>query len=75
MRIQRKVKDAYNRLSDGLRTVSSIIEKSAHVYSLTQPLLRQSFDTRALDDWLMAAHAKYQHSRQFAHQLDAVVNK
>ena len=67
-------REAYNHLSDGLRTVSSLIEKSAHVYALTHPMLRQSFDTRNLDKGLLTAYANYQHSRQFAHQIDAVIN-
>ena len=77
MRIQNlrsRGREAYNHLSDGLRTVSSLIEKSAHVYALTHPTLRQFFDTRQLDKGLMAAYANYQHIRQFAHQIDAVLN-
>ena len=71
MRIARR---AYRTLKEGMRTVSSIVEKTAHVYSLAQPLLQQSFDTRGMDDGLMAAYASYQKSRDFAHQLDAVVS-
>jgi len=67
-------KEAYNQLSDGLRSVGSIIEKSAHVYALTHPMLRQSFDTRGLDKGLLTAYANYQHSRQFAHQIDSIIN-
>jgi len=75
MRITRAhAKRAYRSVKDGLRTVSSLIEKTAHVYALTQPLLQQSFDTRDMDDGLMAAYASYQKSRGFAHQLDAVVS-
>ena len=57
-----------------MRTVSSAIEKTAHVYALAQPLLRQSFDTSGIDDGLMAAYAGYQQSRHLAHQIDAVVS-
>ena len=75
MRITRAhAKRAYRSVKDGLRTVSSLIEKTAHVYALTQPLLQQSFDTRDMDDGLKAAYASYQKSRDFAHQLDAVVS-
>ena len=70
MRIARR---AYRTLKEGMRTVSSIIEKTAHVYALTQPLPQQSFDTRGMDDGLMAAYAGYQQSRDFAHQLDAIL--
>jgi hypothetical protein len=70
MRIARR---AYRTLKEGMRTVSSIVEKTAHVYSLAQPLLQQSFDTRGMDDGLMAAYAGYQQSRDFAHQLDAIL--
>ena len=70
MRIARR---AYRTMKEGMRTVSSIIEKTAHVYSLAQPLLQQSFDTRGMDDGLMAAYASYQQSRDFARQLDAVL--
>ena len=67
-------REAYNHLSDGLRTVSSVIEKSAHVYALTHPMLRQSFDTRGLDRSLLTAYADYQQSRQFAHPIDGIIN-
>ena len=72
--IRAHAKRAYRSVKDGLRTVGALIEKTAHVYALTQPLLQQSFDTRCLDDGLMAAYASYQQSRDFAHQLDAVVS-
>ena len=67
-------KEAYNQLSDGLRSVGSIIEKSAHVYALTHPMLRQSLDTRGLDKSILTAYANYQHSRKFAQQMDGIVN-
>jgi len=67
-------REAYNHLSDGLRTVSSVIEKCAHVHALTHPMLRQSFDTRNLDKGLLTAYANYQHSRQFAHQINCIIN-
>ena len=70
MRIARR---AYRTLKEGMRTVSYIVEKTAHVYSLAQPLLQQSFDTRGMDDGLMAAYTGYQQSRDFAHQLDAIL--
>ena len=65
---------AYRHVSDGLRAAGEIVEKTAHVYSLTHPLLRQSFDTRKLDEGLMDAYHAYQKSRQLASQIDAIVN-
>ena len=72
--LRTQAKRAYRTVKDGMRTVSSLIEKTAHVYALTQPLLRQSFDTRGLDEGLMAAYTSYQQSRQLAHHIDAVVS-
>lgn len=73
MRIQQRAQRAYRSVKDSMRTVSSLIEKTAFVYSLAQPLLQQSFDTRGMDDGLMAAYASYQKSRDFAHQVDAAL--
>ena len=65
---------AYRPVSDGLRMAGEVVEKTAHVYSLTHPLLRQSFDTRRLDEGLVAANHAYQKGRQLASQIDAIVN-
>ena len=73
MRIQQRAQRAYRSLKDGMHTVGSLIEKTAFVYSLAQPLLQQSFDTRGMDDGLMAAYASYQKSRDFAQQVDAAL--
>jgi hypothetical protein len=72
--VRRVGRNAYHHLSEGLRTVGAIIEKSAHVYALTQPLLQQSFDTRPLDASLLAGYASYQRARQLASQIDGVIN-
>ena len=73
MRIQQRAQRAYRSVKDSMRTVGSLIAKTAFVYSLAQPLLQQSFDTRGMDDGLMAAYAGYQKSRDFAHQVDAAL--
>ena len=65
---------AYRHVKDGLRVAGEAVEKAALVYSLTHPLLRQSFDTRELDKSLLAGYANYQKSRQLASQIDAIVN-
>jgi hypothetical protein len=64
---------AYRHVSDGLRAAGEIVEKTAHVYQLTHPLLRQSFDTRKLDEGLIDAYRAYQKSREFVSQIDAII--
>ena len=72
--VRRVGRNAYHHLSEGLSTVGAIIEKSAHVYALTQPWLQQSIDARPLDASLLAGYASYQGARQLASQIDGVIN-
>ena len=72
--VRRGGRDAYRHVSESLRSVGAIIEKSAYVYALTQPRLRQSFDTRQLDASLLTGYVNYQRARQLAFQIDPVVN-
>ena len=64
----------YKHVKRGLRGVDAIVHKAAFVYSLTHPLLQQSFDTRALDAGLLDGYEKYQTARQFAIKTDSIVN-
>ena len=64
----------YRHVKRGLREVDAIVHKAALVYSLTHPLLQQSFDTRALDAGLLDGYEKYQTARQFAIKTDSIVN-
>ena len=64
----------YKHVRRGLREVDAIVHKAALVYSLTHPLLQQSFDTRALDAGLLDGYEKYQAARQFAIKTDSIVN-
>ena len=64
----------YKYVKRGLREVDAIVHKAALVYSLTHPLLQQSFDTRALDAGLLDGYEKYQTARQFAIKTDSIVN-
>ena len=73
-KIRQAGRSVYRHVKEGLRGVDSIVHKAALVYSLTHPLLRQSFDTRALDAGLMDGYEKYQSARQLSHKIDAIVN-
>jgi len=73
-KVRKAGRTAYRHVKDGLRVASEAIEKAALVYSLTHPLLRQSFDTRELDKSLLASYASNQKSRELAQQIDAIVN-
>jgi hypothetical protein len=64
----------YRHVKHGLRGVDAIVHKAALVYSLTHPLLQQSFDTRALDSGLMDSYEKYQRARELAIKTDRIVN-
>ena len=57
-----------------MRGVDAIVHKTAMLYTLTHPLIRQAFDTRALDAGLMDGYEKYQSARQLSHKIDALVN-
>ena len=72
--VRRAGRTAYRHLHEGLRTASSVIEKSAHVYSLVQPLLQHSFDTSSVDHALLGAYSRHQTARQLASKIDSVVN-
>jgi len=67
-------RSVYKHVKQGLRGVDAIVQKAALVYSITHPLLRQSFDTRALDAGLMDGYEKYQSARQLSSKIDAIVN-
>ena len=64
----------YRHVKRGLREVDGIVHKAALVYSLTHPLLQQSFDTRALDAGLLDGYEKYQTARELAIKTDRIVN-
>ena len=64
----------YRHVKEGMRSVDAIIHKAAMVYTLTHPLIRQAYDTRALDAGLLDGYEKYQSARQLTSQIDAIVN-
>ena len=64
----------YHHVKEGMKSVDAIIHKAALVYSLTHPLIRQAYDTRALDAGLLDGYAKYQQARQLTSQIDTIVN-
>jgi len=73
-KIRQAGRAAYRHVKEGMRSVDSIIHKAALVYSLTHPLIRQAYDTRALDAGLLDGYAKYQQARQLTSQIDTIVN-
>ena len=73
-KVRKAGRSAYRQVKNGLLFAGEAVEKATLVYSLTHPLLTQSFDTRELDKNLMASYASYQRSRQLAQQIDAIVN-
>ena len=73
-KIRQAGRSVYKHVKQGLGGVDAIVQKAALVYSITHPLLRQSFDTRALDAGLMDGYEKYQSARQLSHKIDALVN-
>jgi hypothetical protein len=73
--IRRASATAYRHLHQGLSTASAVVEKSAHIYSLVQPLLRHAdFDTSEVDAALMGAYSRYQVARSLAGKIDGVIN-
>ena len=64
----------YRHAKEGMRTVDAIVHKAAMVYTLTHPLIRQAYDTRALDAGQMDGYVKYQQARQLSSQMDGIVN-
>ena len=73
-KIRQAGRSVYRHVKKGLRGVDSIVHKTAMLYTLTHPLIRQAFDTRALDSGLLDGYEKYQSVRQLSHQIDAIVN-
>jgi hypothetical protein len=63
----------YRHLHSGLSTASAVVEKSAHIYSLVQPLLQHVADTRDVDAAL-GAYSRYQDARSLAGEIDGVIN-
>ena len=64
----------YHHVKEGMKSVDAIIHKAALVFSLTHPLIRQAYDTRALDAGLLDGYAKHQQARQLTSQIDTIVN-
>ena len=73
-KIRQAGRNVYRHVKQGMRSVDAIIHKAAMVYTLTHPLIRQAYDTRALDAGLMDGYEKYQSARQLTSQIDAIVN-
>ena len=65
---------AYNHIHKGLSTAAGVVEKSAHLYSLVQPMLQHVVDTREVDSALLNAYGRFHDARTFAGQIDRVVN-
>ena len=65
---------AYQHLHQGLSTAAGVVENSAHLYSLVQPLLQHVVDTREVDSALLSAYGRFHDARAFAGQTDRVVN-
>ena len=65
---------AYNHLHQGLSTAAGVVEKSAHLYSLAQPLLQHVVGTREVDSALFNAYGRFHNARTFAGQIDRAVN-
>ena len=72
-KLQARGRQVYKQVTEGMRTAGAIVEKTAHVYSLVRPMLRQSFDTREMDNSLMSAYHTYQTARHVASQIDSIV--
>ena len=64
----------YRHVKESMRSVDAIVHKAAMVYTLTHPLIRQAYDTRALDAGLLDGYAKYQQARHTAANIDTIVN-
>ena len=65
---------AYHHLHRGLSTASAVVEKSAHLYSLVQPLLQHVVDTREVDSAPMGAYSRFHAARTVAGKIDGLVN-
>jgi len=73
-KIRQAGRTVYCHVKEGMRSVDAIIHKAALVYTLTHPLIRQAYDTRALDAGLLDGYEKYQQARQLTSQIDGIVN-
>ena len=73
-KVRQAGRKAYHHVAEGLSTVDAIIQKTALVYTLTHPLIRQAFDTRALDSGLMDGYEKYQRARQLSSEIGRIIN-
>ena len=72
-KVRRVGRTVYNSVKDGLHTVDAIIHKAAMVYTLTHPLIRQAYDTRPMDENLLAGYTQYQQARQLGAKIHAIV--
>ena len=72
-KLQARGRQVYKQVTEGMRTAGAIVEKTAHVYSLVRPMLRQSFDTEEMDNSLMSDYQSYQTARHLASQIDGIV--
>ena len=73
-KIRQAGRTVYCHVKEGLRFVDAIVHKAAMVYTLTHPLIRQAYDTRALDAGLLDGYAKYEQARQLSSEIDGIVN-
>ena len=64
----------YHHLHQGLSTAAGVAEKSAHLYSLVQPMLQHVVDTRDVDTALLHDYCRFHSAREVAGKIDAVVN-
>jgi len=72
--IRRASANAYHHLHQGLSTAAAVVEKSAHLYSLTRPVLQHVLDTREVDAALLQAYGRLHTARSFAGQIDQALN-
>ena len=73
-KIRQAGRTIYRHAKEGMRTVDAIVHKATMVYTLTHPLIRQAYDTRALDAGLMDGYTKYQQARTLSANIDSIVN-
>jgi hypothetical protein len=73
-RIRQAGRTVYRHVKEGMKSVDAIVHKAAMVYTLTHPLIRQAYDTRAIDANLMDGYVKYQQARSLTSQIDGIIN-
>ena len=56
-KIRQAGRTVYRHVKEGMRSVDAIVHKAAMLYTLTHPLIRQAYDTRALDAGLLDGYA------------------